>query len=285
MPSNTMASATIVIILLSLLSPGAPHGFLSSPRSRNLVAYEDLSWSNPSASTPLPEDCPTCLNLGGTLARCGLTADRNYDTPLNALRGSMPMNQQATYTEGQIIEVEVTLSAHHRGHFIFKGCAVESTARPPTQECFDANPLTFIRDELYGAPKDERFPERAYVAPPFHPLRRNSNKPTFEEAMLFKYVMQLPPGLSGELVLLQWYYVAGNSGCSHAGYDDYPWPENWFEDTNADGEISPLEAKYSVGIGLNPCEDILSEDGNGVPVSTLVWHCNEVLEHHHSSDE
>lgn len=157
---------------------------------------------------------------------------------------------------------------------------MDTTARPPTQECFDANPLTFVRDELYGAPKDERYPERAYVAPPFHPARRNSEKPTFEEAMLFKYVMQLPPGLSGELVLLQWYYVAGNSGCSHAGYDDYPWPENWLEDTNGDGEISPLEAKYSVGIGLNPCEDILSEDGNGVPVSSCVFLLNTRIHLH-----
>ena len=207
-----MNGSLIIPLLLALLTPAAPHGFISSPRSRNLVAYEDLSWSNPTASTPLPEDCPTCLNLGGVLARCGLTADRNYDTPLNSMRGSMPPNQQATYTEGQTIDVEVTLSAHHRGHFIFKGCAVSSTSQAPTQECFDEHPLTFVRDELYGAPKDENFPHRAYVAPPFHSQRQNSEKPTFEKAMLFRYVLQLPPDLVGDLVLIQWYYVAGNSG-------------------------------------------------------------------------
>ena len=128
------------------------------------------------------------------------------------MRGSMPPNQQATYTEGQTIDVEVTLSAHHRGHFIFKGCAVSSTSQAPTQECFDEYPLTFVRDELYGAPKDENFPHRAYVAPPFHSQRQNSEKPTFEKAMLFRYVLQLPPDLVGDLVLIQWYYVAGNSG-------------------------------------------------------------------------
>lgn len=183
--------------------------------------------------------------------------------------GTMPANPQATYVQGQMVNVEVVLSAHHRGHFIFKACLVSSTSEAPTQACFDEHPLTFVRDELYGAPKDDKFPYRAYVAPPFHPQRRNSDKPTFEEAMLFRYVLQLPPDVSGELVLLQWYYVSGNSGCSHAGYDEYPWPDNWMEDTNEDGEISAIETKYSVGVGLKPCEEVLSEDGNGVPVSVF----------------
>lgn len=87
--------------------------------------------------------------------------------------------------------------------------------------------------------------------------------------MLFRYVLQLLPDVSGELVLLQWYYVAGNSGCSHAGYDEYPWPDDWMEDTNEDGEISAIETKYSVGVGLKPCEEVLSKDGNGVPVSVF----------------
>lgn len=33
----------------------------------------------------------------------------------------------------------------------------------PTQECFDANPLTFISDEKYGAVPDVNYPQRAYI--------------------------------------------------------------------------------------------------------------------------
>jgi hypothetical protein len=126
-----MKPSLLNIALLSLITPATPHGFLSSPRSRNLVAYEDRSWLNPTETTPLSEDCPTCLNLGGILARCGLTADRNYDTPRNALMGTMPANPQATYVQGQMVNVEVVLSAHHRGHFIFKACPVSSTTEAP----------------------------------------------------------------------------------------------------------------------------------------------------------
>jgi len=56
------------------------------------------------------------------------------------------------------------LTAHHKGHFVLKACPV-SPGEIPSQGCFDANPLEFVSDELYGAPKDVNFPDRAYIAP------------------------------------------------------------------------------------------------------------------------
>jgi hypothetical protein len=150
--------------------------------------------------------------------------------------------------------VEVTLTAHHKGHFVFSACPIESTETIPTKECFEANRLTFVKDLLYGAPFDTNYPERAYVAPSTIEMRVNSDIEEFKDAMLFKYTLKLPPGLSGELVLLQWYYVASNTGCIHEGYEEYDFPEEWIKrlevEEDGDGGPSAWEEKFSVGTGL-----------------------------------
>jgi len=69
--------------------------------------------------------------------------------------------------------------------------------------------------------------------------------------------MQLPDELKGDLVLLQWHYLSGNS-CSHPGYDTYMFPAEW-------GSMG-----YA---GLSECESI-PEDGDGVPEQ--FWNCIEV---------
>ena len=62
---------------------------------------------------------------------------------------------------------------------------------------------------------------------------------------------QLPEGVAGDVVLLQWYYLTANS-CKHEGYAEYPFPE---EDWGTDVGLYP---------GLPDCGE-LPEDGNGVP--------------------
>lgn len=97
--------------------------------------------------------------------------------------------------------------------------------------------------------------------------------------MLFRYKLQLPPGVVGELVLIQWYYVASNTGCSHEGYDSYEWPEEWIYVSNREDEDggesggggSAWDQKMSVGTGLKPCSEVLSKDGNGIPEQ--FWGC------------
>jgi len=43
------------------------------------------------------------------------TGSRNYDTPKNALGGPMEANVQATWTQGQEVVLDVSLTAHHKG--------------------------------------------------------------------------------------------------------------------------------------------------------------------------
>jgi len=182
----------------------------------------------------------------------------------------MRSNPQQSYTAGDVIDVEVQLTAHHKGHFTFHACPISSTGEAPTRECFDAHPLQFVSDELYGAPVDIRHPERAYVAP--ETVANKVYSDSFPDTMVFQYKLKLPNDVAGNLVLIQWYYVASNSGCFHEGYDSYDWPAHWI--SSSDGDASEWDQKANVGTGLKPCSEILSEDGNGLPEQ--FWNCAEV---------
>lgn len=233
------------------------HGYLKTPRSRNFVASQDGKSFGGTASTPLTEYCPHCLNRGGPLAACGLVDNRNYDTPPNAVGGTMPTNIQGTYPMGGTIEVDVILTAHHMGHFEFHACPLMSSGAIPTQACFQSNPVTVLRDVLYGAPLDVNYSNRAYIPPLTYPGIVNDNGGTVP-GTLYRYILQLPENLQGNLVLLQWYYLTGNS-CQHPGYDTYPFPAAW--GGNLPGNTGPCNVDDSDG-------------GSGTP--ERFWNCAEI---------
>ena len=113
------------------------------------------------------------------------------------------------------------------------------------------NKLHFISDELYGAPIDPQYPERAYIAPASIVTWTNGEENGEQQPVTgapYKMKFKLPEGIYGDTVLLQWYYLTANS-CKHEGYSEYNFPNNWvgvFDESLPDcGEIPP--------------------DGNGVP--------------------
>ena len=179
----------------------------------------------------------------------------------------MMANPQMIWSQGDQVEVMVTLTAHHKGHFVFSGCPIANTTTVPTAECFESHRLTLVRDVYYGAPIDPSHPERVYVAPSTIKSRVYPDVTSeYRDAMLFSYVLQLPPDLVGELVLIQWYYVASNSGCVHEGYAEYDFPREWIVSLDEEGggkveEPSDWEVKWGVGTGLKSCEEVLPEDG------------------------
>ena len=161
MPRIANSATTLLLILIASTAHG--HGYLKFPRSRNFVAYEDgKSWTN-DPEIPSKEDCPHCLarNEGA----CGITGRRDYKIPKNYLGDPMQLNIQWTYDEGDIIELEVVLTAHHMGHFEYSACPLSSHGEIPTSSCFDSHKLEFVEDVLYDAPKDPTYPDRAYIAP------------------------------------------------------------------------------------------------------------------------
>jgi hypothetical protein len=207
------ATAALVVVTLLLFSPIIVvdgHGYLKTPRSRNYVAYMDGVWSGGTPFTPEVEYNYMSADRKAATATCGvIDGIRNYDSPKNAIGGALAPRFQACYQPGQIIELEVTLTAHHKGHFEFKMCPIVPF-EAPTQACFDSNPLTFVTDTKYGATFDPNYPERAYI-------------PDAAAGNTFSYKYKLPDGLSGDLVLLQWHYVTANS-CIPEGYYKYNWP-------------------------------------------------------------
>ena len=110
----------------------------------------------------------------------------------------MPTKIQATYTQGQDVVMNVTLTAHHKGHFVFSACPI-IYGEIPSQECFDENKLIFVEDLLHGANFDPNYPERAYVAPVNIP-DYVPNYGTTE----FSFNMRVPEDLYGDIVLIQW---------------------------------------------------------------------------------
>jgi hypothetical protein len=68
-------------------------------------------------------------------------------------------------------------------------------------------------------PRDANYPHRAYL-PPF-------TGPVYPGPPLnYWYKFQLPSGLSGDLVLLQWHYVTSNS-CFPPGYTTATYGTQW----------------------------------------------------------
>ena len=186
----------------------------------------------------------------------------------------MPTRIQANYTQGQDVVVNVTLTAHHRGHFVFSACPI-SPGEVATQDCFAQHRLTFVEDLLYGGNYDPNYPERAYIAPmndPNYVPDYTSSNALIE----YSFKMHLPQDVYGDLVLIQWlvcwvhltssvslypvlfflhvhdflhrYYLTANS-CYHDGYLEYSWPESW---------------GGNMGTSSDHCGDV-SPDGGAVP--------------------
>ena len=106
----------------------------------------------------------------------------------------MPPVIQACYRPGSVIELEVKLTAHHKGHFEYYACPISwngSKMTEPDQACFDSNPLTFIEDVSATSPKAVQqtgFEGRGYIHP---------------SAMTIRHKYLLPAGVEGDLILLQ----------------------------------------------------------------------------------
>ena len=117
--------------------------------------------------------------------------------------------------------VNVTLTVHHMGHFEFSLCPT-ATQATLSQDCFRNRKLEILQDNIFGAPVDAQFPERAMIPPPQY-------QATSSAYILYSYDVRLPPPSedwpSGPYVL-KWMYVTANS-CYPNGYVQYSIPDSW----------------------------------------------------------
>uniref|UniRef100_A0A7S1Y7U5 Chitin-binding type-4 domain-containing protein n=1 Tax=Grammatophora oceanica TaxID=210454 RepID=A0A7S1Y7U5_9STRA len=242
---------SIQLLLLASATTVHGHGYLATPRARQVVAAADGvgSSNDPNAGSLPPRDtCPHCSLIGGqTYGVCGVSVsdlDRDYTFGWDTAAGTpMPWNSEATYEEGGLIEVETVLQTNHGGHIVVGVCADYEN---PTQACFDANRLEFVEDALYGAPKDINYPDRGYLAPQTSAAQWNPDVSPLVSiqddinvgGQLCRHIFRLPTGVTGDKVLLQWQWIS-NLGCRSPGYDVYPFPPGWEPYGNA-GDVCTL---------------------------------------------
>lgn len=188
-----LSSLFSLVLLAANLAPGQSHGRMTNPKSRNDYAN--------SLGKEFNQNGLSDKTNGG----CGAVLGKSYDLP----PADVGWKTQAVYNRGQEIDVDVQLTAHHWGHFEFYGCPI-TQGQTASESCFNQYPLEFVRDLRFNAPKDNNYPNRAYLPPASMGLN-------------YQYRVKLPNTLSGNLVLIQWRYKTGNS-CMSPGYSQYPWP-------------------------------------------------------------
>ena len=110
---------------------------------------------------------------------------------------------QATYTEGDIAEFDVKLTAYHKGDFRFRVCRIEGTKPEDeraqlSEQCFDQH--TLKQADVSGAQSPGT--ARYFIGPT-------------SDNWSYKIKYQLPDGLVCDGIdsrcVLQWHYVTGNS--------------------------------------------------------------------------
>jgi len=250
--SFRMIGLLSMVMITYKLSFVNAHGYLKSPRSRNLIAYRDGTWTGNSPNLYPKMTCPHCLNRGGSVGQCGRYLDSDYTFPRSRAGTILPPNPQIVVQRESRITVEVVLTAHHMGHFEFKACPMNQT---PNQQCFDNYPFRLVRDELYGTSPDPNYPERTYIPPlSYNDIQKDSSDMPGTQ---FRYTLQLPRNLPAGNALMQWHYITGNT-CIVPGYGDYNFPSSW-------------NTKYEE---KKICTMPLPSDGNGVPEQ--FWNCAEI---------
>jgi len=137
------------IVLLTLAtSQVRGHGYLLNPPARNSM------WRIPIPGAPKnPDDA--ALNCGGretlwkpsNFGECGLCGDPIGDlTPRrNEHGGEFGKGVIVkTYTSGEVIDIEVVITAYHGGFLELKVCPADEETGHVTQECFDSHPLEVL---------------------------------------------------------------------------------------------------------------------------------------------
>jgi len=93
------------------------------------------------------------------------------------------------YTPGQIIDIEIELTANHWGYFELRLCPLEDPTKTERQECFNKYPLTLEGKSTsrFQIPEDTKKQE------------------------IFNYRVKLPDGVTCTHCVIQWIYYTGNT--------------------------------------------------------------------------
>ncbi|XP_048244440.1 uncharacterized protein LOC125376734 [Haliotis rufescens] len=129
-------------------------------------------------------------NNGG---RCGTCGDP-YQGPLANDDGGRYDNGVIgrVYRQGNVIDIDVVITANHLGYFVLRLCEDSSLSKEPLQTCLNKHVLTL------GTPSGAAL--RYYIG---------------DESKTYRFKATLPPDVTCRRCVLQWDYRTGT--CNH-GY-------------------------------------------------------------------
>mmetsp|Transcript_56092 Transcript_56092/g.119421 ORF Transcript_56092/g.119421 Transcript_56092/m.119421 type:complete len:390 (-) Transcript_56092:687-1856(-) len=197
--SKALASTCLATLASLLLPKGADgHGFIVSPPMRG-----GISGNNGNAW------CPQCGNGETT---CGDGGQWGGSSDMLNLVGEPVV----TWTPGQEVDIQVRLTAHHKGHFEFHICdkAIDGTVAD-RDECLMKYKLTRVPPASSCQPNDsdgncqplhEGYPERWYVPP---------------ATTTYTIKMKVPSDLQCSHCTLQWRWWTANSCIPAPDYGCY----------------------------------------------------------------
>lgn len=178
--------AVSVAIVLAILGCVAAHGTVHDPVARQTRwRYDSQAPANFDDVGLWCGGFQTQWNQNG--GRCGVCGDNFADRQPRAHELGGTFGQGVivrNYQAGNVINVNVQVTANHRGHFVFELCNLDRSGE--TDACFEQNRLRLASGE-------DRF-----VLP--HP------NPDW-----FNVALRLPAGLRCQHCVLRWTYIVGNN--------------------------------------------------------------------------
>eukprot|EP00041_Stephanoeca_diplocostata_P016952 m.336572 g.336572 ORF g.336572 m.336572 type:complete len:454 (-) comp20539_c0_seq3:6354-7715(-) len=251
MAHTTVTKLCLVVLLVSMLAQGAQgHAFMSVPIARNWYAR-----ITPSSNV---EYCPHCKSGGGvggtsgivspfpypetvnTSARHGLCGDPKNGNERYLANGPITQN----YTQGQTIDIELTIRTHHRGHmemFLCDMSQVTTAEGVVTQECLNQYPLRRDPTDNAISPVDTRdgYEGRYYLEPVCAYTQSGGTREQYNTSLtgaaswslqqpqsLIRAKYLLPENLTCTHCVLQMWWITGNS-CNAPGYRTFNWPSTY----------------------------------------------------------
>jgi len=191
--STVVLCPLIMFLVLVNVPNGAGHGRMMDPPSRNAmwrfgypspVNYDDnQNWCGGAA-----------VMINENHGKCGICGD-NYADPSPRAHEAGGMYASGIvvkrYSPGQLLDVEIELTANHQGTFQFKVCPADNPKEEVNQACLDGHVLElFNSDGKIG---------RSYIID--SPDKRKT----------FYLKVKLPEVLSCSQCVMQWTYVAANT--------------------------------------------------------------------------
>eukprot|EP00121_Abeoforma_whisleri_P010028 Awhi_evm1s9236 len=213
-----------------LISQVQSHGMLTLPVSRNVIA-----------ALYGQDTCPHCQAGGGIPAVQSNSPGGNYVYPEtkefsqragfcgNSANSNKVYDKAGpivnTYKAGSVIDIQLSITAHHRGIMEFRLCDQSEI----TYECLSKHKLIRVKDSSHDrSPIDEQNPSRYYLEPGCagdspHNFDENNFATLAPPGQRITMKYKLPDGVTCDHCVLQWWWVTGNS-CNIKGATDFKEP-------------------------------------------------------------